>query len=260
MADDILNTPPAGEQQPGEQTPPAGQQPPAGDPPAAPAAPAQPATPPAPAAPASSTDDKGKVTYEPTGDAGLDLALEFFGGLGLSFDSPEIQEAGKGNFSYLEAKLAAMGDEGKGGDRYLAIAKDAYSRLQTNSKAEYEARKQVVVDAVGGEETWTSIQEFVKANAEPQELDEVRAALTQGGIVAKAMAELLHRQYLAASGTTVEPASPVRNQASAPAGGAPLTRAGYLEELNGLVAKIGSHRLEGSPEYAALRKKYSNVK
>lgn len=261
MADDILNAPPAGDTAAAPvQNPAAPAQVPAGDTPAAPVTPAQPATPAAPAAPASTTDDKGKVTYEPTGDAGLDLALEYFGGLGLSFDSPEIQEAGKGNFSYLEAKLAALGEDAKGGERYLAIARDAYGRLKEGSKAEYEARKATVLEAVGGEETWNSIKEYVKANAEPNELEEVRAALGQGGLVAKAMAELLHRQYLAASGTTVEPPSPVRHQASAPAGGAPLTRAGYLEELNGLVAKIGSHRLEGSPEYAALRKKYSNVK
>ena len=31
--------------------------------------------------------------------------------------SPEIQEAGKGNIAYLEAKLASLGEEGKGGDR-----------------------------------------------------------------------------------------------------------------------------------------------
>ena len=233
--------------------------------PSAPAAPAAPVQPEAPAAPvvepASTKDDKtGVVTYEPTGDVGLDLALEFFGKLGLDFESPEMQEAGKGNFAYLEAKLAALGDKAQGSDRYLALAKDAYGRLQANDKSAYEARKAIAHEAVGGEETWNSIQEFVKANAEPEELEQVKAAMLQGGVVAKAMAEHLHRLYLASSGTVAEPASATRHQPTAPAGGAPLTRQGYLEEMNALVAKIGSHRLDGSPEYAALRKKYANLK
>lgn len=237
--------------------------------PVAPAAPvaapvAAPAAAPAPAPvaqPVESTDPKtGIVTYEPTGDAGLDLSLEFFGKLGLSFESPEMQEAGKGNFSYLEAKLAALGDKAAGSEKYLAIAKDAYSRLQANDKAQYEARRDVVYDAVGGEETWKSIQDFVKANADPGELDEIRDTLAKGGVAARAMAELLHKQFLSAKGTTVTPADPVRHQATAPTGGAPLTREGYLTELNALVAKVGSHRVDGSPEYAALRAKYAKLK
>ena len=45
------------------------------------------------------------VEYEPTGDVSLDIALGFFGRQGLGLDSPELAEAAKGNFAYLEAKL-----------------------------------------------------------------------------------------------------------------------------------------------------------
>lgn len=222
-----------------------------------PAAPADPAPP--IVDPVQNIAADGAVTFEPTGDLALDLSLEFFGKMGLTLESPELQEAAKGNFQYLEAKLAELGDKAKGHERFIALAKEAHGRLQSNEKASYEARKAVVIDAVGGEETWTQIQEFVKANAEPAELEEVKAALRGGGLVARATAEMLHRQYLSASGTTIEPASATRNQATANRG-SPLTLAGYKEELNVLASKIGSSRLDGSPEYAALRQKYAHVK
>lgn len=230
---------------------------PAAAPAAAPVVPAAPAV----QQPASATDQKtGVVTYEATGDVGLDLALEFFGGLGLAFESPEMQEAGKGNFSYLEAKIAALGDKAAGGEKYLALAKSAYERLQSTDVAAYEARRQVAFDAVGGEETWNQITEFVTANADPQELTDVKAALKQGGIVAQAMAKLLHERFLSASGTTVTPASATRQQATTPQGGAPLSRESYLTELEAIVQKVGSMNVNDSPQYKALRAKYANLK
>ena len=213
-----------------------------------------PVTPPA-TPPASASD---AVTFEPTGDAGLDLAMDFFGKLGLSLDSPEMQEAGNGNFSYLEAKLASLGEKAAGSAQYLALAKEAQSRLSAQSKAQYEERRKTVHDAVGGEENWKELQTYINANAEPAELEIVRTALAQGGIVATAVAKHLHEMFLAAPGSTSAPANAVQNL-PVPDNGAGLTLAGYRQELSTLVAKIGSQRLDGSPEYSALRRKYANT-
>lgn len=205
-------------------------------------------------------DDKtGVITYEPTGDVALDLSLEFFGKLGLALDSPELAEAGKGNFQYLEAKLAALGDKAKGYEKYIALAKEAHTRLDAGQKAATDARRKTVHDAVGGEETWKGITDHVHANATPEEKEEVRKALMQGGIVAQAMAKLLHSNYLAATGTVAEPQAAVKGQETAPKG-TPLTLTGYKQELNTLVAKIGSANVEGHPEYTALRRKYAHAK
>lgn len=224
------------------------------------AAPAAPAVAAAPVAqPAATVNDNGTISYEPTGDVALDLSLEFFGGLGLALDSPEMIEAGKGNFQYLEAKLAALGEKAKGYERYLGLAKEAHGRLDAANKADVEKRRSEVHEAVGGEENWKSIVKFVDANATPEERAELKGALAQGGIVAKAVATMLHGMYAKAPGTTLEPASAVRNQPSAPANGAPLTLAGYRQELDALVSSVGSHRVDGSPEYAALRRKYAGV-
>jgi len=251
MSDDILNT------APGATAPAA---------PAAPSAPAAPtkpvapvATPAAPTEPAAPAEPVAIAAPGSTGDAGLDLAVSFFLKAGIALDSPEVAEAAKGNFAYLEAKLAELGDKAPGAEQYLKLAKDGYDRIQSNEKAQYEARKKTVHDAVGGEDNWKNIQEFVKTNAEPEELAQVRTALSQGGIVAQAMAELLARQYATATGTVKEPGNPVTQQGTPP-GAAPLTLAGYRQELDALVGRIGSHNLDGSPEYAAIRRKFAHVR
>ncbi len=201
-------------------------------------------------------DGKG---FEPTGHAGLDLSLGFFHGLGLSESSPEIAEAAKGNFSYLEAKLASLGDKAKGWEQYLGVAKDAYKSITEGAAAAKEALVKQVHEFAGGEENWNKIKEHVEANADEAELDVINKALKQGGIVARAMVQMLHSNYTQASGTTVEPASATVNQASVPANGGPLTLDGYRQELNALVAKHGSGNLDANPAYQALRKKYAGV-
>ena len=77
----------------------------------------------APATPAA-------VTFEPTGDVSLDVALNFLGAQGLTLESPELIEAGKGNFQYLEGKFAAMGDKAPAGWReHVNMAKEAHTRI-----------------------------------------------------------------------------------------------------------------------------------
>lgn len=234
---------------------------PAGDPAAdlltSPAA-GEPAAPaPAAAEPADKVETK---TFAATGDAGLDLALEYLAGLGFSEDDAEILEAAKGNFSYLEAKLGAMGDKAKGSERYLAIAKAAAERMRNEETAQYEARRKAVLDAVGGEENWVAIQDFANANATPEELEEVRAALQQGGMIATAMAKMLAEQAAIANADAERPAPKVaKTQAAAAQGGGKLTLDGYRTELTALVKKVGAHNIDRSEEYAALRRKYSNV-
>lgn len=225
---------------------------------AAPAAPVEPAAPVTPAPAPAPSKEEATPSFQPTGDAGLDLAMGFFDKLGLTLDSPEMQEAGNGNFSYLEAKLAALGEKAAGSAQYLALAKEAQARLSAQAKAQQEERRKTVHDAVGGEENWKALQEYVNANAEPEELEVVRSALSQGGLVATAVAKHLHSLFLAAPGSNVEPASAATNIPT-PDTGAGLTLAGYRQEVNSLVAKIGSNRLDGSPEYAALRRKYANT-
>lgn len=209
--------------------------------------------------PAGSTQgDDGTVQFEPTGDVGLDLALEFFGKLGLSPESPELVEATKGNFAYLEAKLAALGDKATGFDRYVALAKDAQVRAGAEAKQRYETALKTVEDAVGGKETWNAVRDFAQKNLKPEVRDAVRSALNGGGVVAEAMAQFLHKQALAAQGTTITGREAVTADTPAAATVAlgPLpTREAWREEYRKGLDKHGPS-FEKTPEYAALVQRF----
>lgn len=222
---------------------------------APPAAPAPAAPAPAPAAtpaPAPAPAEPAKTPFEPTGNPGLDLALDFVGGLGLGPEHPAIVAAEEGNFALLEAALGSMGDKAKGWERYTALAKGAWEQVRQAAEAKAAEQKKAVTDAVGGEETWSKIQTWAAANAEPAEREAVNAALAAGGIAAKAMAQYLKQLYEGAPGTTVLPKQAVPNDVASPAGNQGLSAKDYAQEVNNLYHRLGG-RLDGNPEYAALQ-------
>lgn len=238
-------------------TPPATPQDPPSDPlklepstPATPAAP--PASPPAPSAPEALPD---------YGDPGLNVAADYFvNTLGLSMDSPEIVEAAKGNYSYLEAKIAQLGDKAKGADRFITLAKEAQSRVGDQQKAAREAAVKTVYEAVGGEENWKAVQNFARTNLQGDQLAEANTVLEQGGMAAKAMATYLmslatsHPQTTIQGKTAAEPAATATQPILA---GGPLNREQYRAEYKKLVEQYGITGAQKRPELQALNARRS---
>ena len=127
--------------------------PPAGDPPKdAPPKDAPPVADPLdltkPTAPAATP----AAEFEPTGDPGLDLALEFFASKGIGADHKALLAAQKGDFALLEATLSVMGDKAKGWEKFLALGKRSYETVKTQAEAKVTAAKKDIEDAVGGAE------------------------------------------------------------------------------------------------------------
>lgn len=221
-----------------------------------------PVAPPAPVVepvrlPESKTDGK-TVSYDPTGDTGLDLALGFFGKLGLAADSAEITEASKGNFSYIKAKLATLGESAKGWEQYVQLAQDAHTRItDTNTKA-YQERLQVAEQTVGGKEAWEAVQAHARANLKPEELVEVRAALDAGGVQTRAMAAYLAMAARAAPDVSLPGAPAVT--AAAPAapvqGLGPLTRPQWDAEYKKGISEFGISGFSKQPQYESLMKRF----
>lgn len=231
---------PAQEQAPVEQ--PAPQAPSIGDP-------QQPAQ-----EPPASTDDGGKVTYEPTGDAALDVALSFVGSLGISSEHPAMRATASGDFSLIEAHLATMGDKAQGWQQMVQLAKDAYQRNET-ARTEAAAKTQQVVHAVAGSpDAWNTIVAWASENATADEKQQINAMFDAGPVQARAAAVLLKQQYDKAAGTVVNPANPVRKGASGSTTQSQesLSPAEYAAEVRKLHAQLGP-RMEQSQEYAALR-------
>lgn len=195
------------------------------------------------------------VTYEPTGDVGLDMALDFVGKLGLGPADPAMVAAIDGNFDLLKAKLGALGDKAKGWERFIALAEKSHKETSDKASAKVAKDKTSIHEAVGGEESWKQIAEWAGKNAEPDEKTQVNAALKQGGMVAVAMAQYLSGLYSKAGGTTVNPAEVTDPGASGkPASVGALTAKGYAQEVQALRAKLG-YNFESSPAYVALQQR-----
>jgi hypothetical protein len=193
------------------------------------------------------------VTYEPTGDAGLDMALGFLGNLGFDPSDPAMVAAADGDFAMLSAKLAAMGSKATGWEQYVALGKQSYAAVAEKAKATAAAERAVIEGAVGGAENWAAIQTWAKENAEPQERVAVNAALKAGGIAAKAMATYLGSLYERSTGVTVEGKPAVNpNATGGSAGSVALSPRAYVTAVQELRGKLGGN-FESSPQYQQLQ-------
>lgn len=199
----------------------------------------------------------GKVEYEATGDAGLDVALSFIGNLGIAGNDPAVVAAANGDFTFLEAKLATLGEKSSGWQQIIALAKDAYSRAGEKYKQHIEAVDKAVLSVAGSKENWDTVASWAKENATPEEKKAINQMIDAGPVQARAAASLLLSAYKTATGTTVAPASVTRKNAS---GESPTAESGrlsqtdYATEVRKLHNKLGT-RMETGPEYAALKRR-----
>lgn len=197
------------------------------------------------------------AAFQPSGDAGLDLAANWIAGLGIPKDDPAIIAAlEEGNFDFIKAKLATMGDKSRGWEQYIALAEKGVTNLRSTAEAAVTATNSLIYEAVGGEEAWGQIAEWASANAEPEEKEGINAMLSAGGIQARAAANYLQSLYAGANGTVVEPAEAAAPTAKAqPVTNSALSPREYSDAVRQLANKIGSGNLNGSPEYLALQQR-----
>ena len=236
-------------------TPPAA--PAAGQAPAGEAAPAKPAdgvllADPAAAPPAPNPDTSNEFSYDPTGDAGLDYALNFVGKLGYGDTHPAIMAAQKGDFSLIRAELATKGVAGS--DAVLALAEQAYTRFAAEYAKKSEELAGFAAQAAGSAENWAVVRAWAAQEATPQEKAQVNAALSQGGLVAQGVISQLvnlYQQKHTLPKDAAAVAKPGEAGTAAPSN-EPMTAKAYAQAVEALRQKLGN-RTEGSPEYAALQ-------
>ena len=234
----------------------AGQAPAQSQPPAA--APAAPAAAPAVLldAPAEGVtpnpDTSQEFSYDPTGDAGLDYALNFVGKLGYGDTHPAIIAAQKGDFSLIRAELATKGVAGS--DAVLALAEQAYTRFAAEDAKKSEELAGFAAQAAGSAENWAVVRAWAAQEATPQEKAQVNAALAQGGLVAQGVISqlvALYQQKHTLPKDAADVAKPGAVGTAAPST-EPMTAKAYAQAVEALRQKLGS-RTEDSPEYAALQ-------
>ena len=197
-------------------------------------------------------DTSQEFSYDPTGDAGLDYALNFVGKLGYGDTHPAIIASQKGDFSLLRAELATKGVAGS--DAVLALAEQAYTRFAAEDAKKAEELAGFAAQAAGSPENWAVVRAWAAQEATPQEKAQVNAALAQGGLVAQGVIGQLINLYqqkhtLPKDAATV--AKPGEAGTAAPSN-EPMTAKAYAQAVEALRQKLGN-RTEGSPEYAALQ-------
>jgi len=204
-----------------------------------------------PAAPAVTPE----AEFEPTGDPGLDLALEFFAAKGIGADHKALLAAQKGDFALLEATLAVMGDKAKGWEKFLALGKRSYETVKTQAEAKVAAAKKDIEDAVGGAEEWTAIRTWASQAGTEQDRQEATAALRAGGVQAKAMALYLQSVYQKTADIKVPGKVATDHAAGRAPVSQPMTAAIYANQVQALRSKYGD--IDNHPEYIALQARRS---
>lgn len=205
--------------------------------------------------PPAKAGGEGKVVveYTPTGDASLDMALQFIGEQGLGPDHPAVAAAQNGDFGMLKAHFART--DVKGWEQFIALGEQAFNNRRAREEAKAAETRSVIENAVGGKEAWSAVQAWAKENAEPHEREAVNQAFAAGGMQAKAMAVYLKELYDNAIGNR-EPRSngydPDRTGNAGTGGGYALTPREYTAEVEKLYRRFGD-RVTETPEYRALQ-------
>lgn len=201
-------------------------------------------------------EPEGAVEYEPTGDVGLDMALNFVGKAGISAVHPAMLAAKEGDFTILKATLAAKGV--RGWEQFVALGEAAYSRTTAEAEKKATAGREAVYKEAGGEENWNAIKAWAGTSATPEEKAEINALLNQGGVAAKGAVQYLARAYARANNVEVNPRDALANAGSGggvpSATNGPLSSKEYSAAVQALNNKLGG-RLEGSKEYADLQRR-----
>jgi len=214
---------------------------------------------PAPEAPTGTADEAGVVVYDTTGDPGMDMALGFVGKLGLLPTHPAMVKAAEGDFSFIKAHLASLGDKATGWEQHIALAEQSWGR---NVKAAEDLNKSItttVHKAAGGEANWSAISGWAKANADPKERETINKMLAAGPVEARAATLMLRQMYEAAGGTTVTPANPLKGDTPSANANvvslAPLSPKEYGAAVMELNARKPGAADRGDPEYKQLQQR-----
>lgn len=198
------------------------------------------------------TPKDSTVSFAPTGDPGLDMALGFVGRLGFGEDHQAVKAAFEGDFSLIKAELASKGDKAQGWEQYIALAEKAYATSVADKEQTAKATRLVMNDVFGGEENTIAVLDWARANAEPHEREELNSMINAGGIQARAASMWLNAAYGKSTGTVREPSNPAKQQSVVKqSNGQALSSADFSKEVATLVSTMGP-RFSTTPEYASL--------
>lgn len=193
--------------------------------------------------------------HEPTGNVAYDMAMEAFAGKGFSPENPAFEKAVAGDFSELEKWAKEAGVD----PRYVELAKQAQQSMKADHDQKHGATIKQCLDYAGGQDSWNKVIAWVKAEATPDEIAEIKAELESGSQrrvfnQVKSLVDL-HRQHSESQPNT-NPADPfVVGAAPGSADGSAVDQATFNRIQGELISKYGFSKLETLPEYQILKQR-----
>lgn len=186
--------------------------------------------------------------FDHDADLNLQSALRLIAAAGIPEDGIEMYAASHGDFERLSDSLRGNKDR----DLILRLVKSSYDAFRHGEERKAARIASEIEEFAGGKKAWNDMRKWAEANASPEELADMKAAIEQGGPAARLLVRLLKQIRSAPKDDADERAEeevPRKPRASHKRG--PLTAEEVNQRIGDLYRKYGNDARR-TPEYRAL--------
>lgn len=188
--------------------------------------------------------------FDHDADLNLQSALRLIAAAGIPEDGIEMYAASHGDFERLSDALRGNKDR----DLILRLVKSSYDAFRHGEERKAARIASEIEEFAGGKKAWNDMRKWAEANASPEELADMKAAIEQGGPAARLLVRLLKQIRSAPkddAGEYTEEETPRKPRATRREHG-PLTPKEIKDRTNALYLKYGEAVARRMPEYRAL--------
>lgn len=188
--------------------------------------------------------------YDHDADLNLQSALRLIAAAGIPEDGIEMYAASHGDFERLSDSLRGNKDR----DLILRLVKSSYDAFRHGEERKAARIASEIEEFAGGKKAWNDMRKWAEANASPEELADMKAAIEQGGPAARLLVRLLKQIRSAPkddAGEYAEEEVPRRTPRATHKRG-PLTAGEVNKRIDALYLKYGEAAARRTPEYRAL--------
>ena len=186
--------------------------------------------------------------FDHDADLNLQSALRLIAAAGIPEDGIEMYAASHGDFERLSDALRGNKDR----DLILRLVKSSYDAFRHGEERKAARIASEIEEFAGGKKAWDDMRKWAEANASPEELADMKAAIEAGGPAARLLVRLLKQIRSAPkddAGEYVEEDAPRKPRTSHKRG--PLTAEEVNQRIGDLYRKYGNDARR-TPEYRAL--------
>lgn len=187
--------------------------------------------------------------FDHDADLNLQSALRLIAAAGIPEDGIEMYAASHGDFERLSDALRGNKDR----DLILRLVKSSYDAFRNGEERKAARIASEIEEFAGGKKVWNDMRKWAEANASPEELADMKAAIETGGPAARLLVRLLKQIRSAPkddAGEYAEEEAPRRTPRTSHKRG-PLTAEEVNQRIGDLYRKYGNDARR-TPEYRAL--------